>query len=324
MISTTRYFFAFLFLTFAAAAFSQGLAQVDTIKDFIPEFRRLINHEAIDREQKNILNADGKADNIFTVSSNDEINFFVTSAAVKKVDWLQYKIEKDTILDHRRKVQYLKGLENTLHYFNAAWRNKTVNGSSLPLIVAGYEKCMQRDIAGKSIEPVIDSLPYDAGLTILRADIFDKNAGYAISKNNVFRKYCALYPDKILLRLTEDSNYPFTDSLIKIAAYRRPAQLYDYAAAGNRLGSLIRKVNDPLVIAVSRMATNTSGRLYFPFLDNIVKGQMSFAEVDAAKNDSIRYYKLLVKTHLDYVKRTLNRDTANGYGDLTSMLARKA
>ncbi|MEJ0103306.1 MAG: hypothetical protein WDO19_12415 [Bacteroidota bacterium] len=307
MISTTRYFLTTLFLTVATAAFSQGLAQADTIKDFKPEFRRLINHEAIDREQKNILGADGKPDNLFAVSANDEVNFFVTSSLVNKVDWLQYKIEKDTVLDHRRKVQYLKGLENMLHFFGAGLRNKTVSASSLPLIVSNYEKCMQKDIAGASIEGIIDSLPYDAGLTILRADIFDKNPGYAVSKNNVFRKYCALYPDKILSKLNEDSNYPFADSLIKIAAYRSPAQLYDYAAAGNRLGYEIRKINDPLVSAVSRMATNTSGRLYFPFLDNIVKGQMSFAEVDAAKNDSIRYYKLLVKTHLDYVKRSLNR-----------------
>jgi len=324
MISTTRYFLLLLFLNVAAVSFSQTLAVSDSVKELKPEFRRLINHEAIDKEQKNIMNSDGKADNIFTVSSNDQINFFVTSALTNRVDRVQYKIEKDTLLDHRLKVQYLKGLENTLRFFSLNWKSKNVNASSLPVIISAYEKCMQKDIAGESIADVIESIPYDAGLTVLRADIFDKNPGYQTCKYSVFRKYCALYPDKILPRLVEDSNYPFTDSLIKIAAYRSPGQLYDYAAAGNRLGNAIRKVNDPLVSAVSRMATHTSGRLYFPFLDNIVKGQMSFADVDAVKNDSIRYYKLLVKTHLDYVKRTLNKDTANGYVDLNDMLQRKA
>jgi hypothetical protein len=328
MISTTRYFLLLLFFVIAGSAFAQGPFLADTAKDFKnfqPEFRRLINHEAIDREQKNILASDGKTDNFFTISANDEINFFITYAVVNKVDRVQYKIEKDTVLDHRRKVQYLKGLENMLHFFNGNWHNKTINPSVFPLIIGNYEKCMQKDIAGESIEGVIDNLPYDAGLTILSAGVFDKNAGYQVSKYNVFRKYCALYPDKILSRLYEDSNYPFADSLIKVAAYTNPGQLYDYAAAGNRLGYAIRKVNDPLVNTISRMATSTSGRLYFPFLDNIVKGQMSFAEVDAAKNDSIRYYKLLVKTHLDYVKRALiNRDTVNGTAALSAMLARKA
>ena len=324
MISTTRYFLLLLLLNVAAVSFSQTLAVSDSVKELKPEFRRLINHEAIDKEQKNIMNSDGKADNLFTVSANDEINFFVTSSLINKVDWVQYKIEKDTLLDHRRKVQYLKGLENMLRFFSYNWKNKNVNASSLPVIISSYEKCMQKDIGGGSIAEIIESIPYDAGLTVLRADIFDKNPGYQSCKYSVFRKYCALHPDKILPRLVEDANYPFTDSLIKVAAYRSPGQLYDYAAAGNRLGNVIRKVNDPLVNAVSRMATHTSGRLYFPFLDNIVKGQMSFADVDAVKNDSIRYYKLLVKTHLDYVKRTLNKDTANGYVDLNDMLQRKA
>jgi hypothetical protein len=327
MISTTRYFLTILFAAFAFTCFSQGLGPSDTAKDFKnfkPEFRRVINHEAIDKEQKNILNSDGKADNIFSASTNDEVNFLVTTALVNKVDWLQYKMEKDSALDHRRKVQYLKGLENVLRYFRNSWKTKLVNPSSLPVIVSGYERCMQKDISGESIQPVIDDLPYDAGVAVLRADIFDKNSGFQASGYDLFRKYCTLNPEKILSKLNEDSNYPFTDSLIKAAAYRSPGQLYDFAAAGNKLGYTIRKINDPLVSTVSRMATNSSGRLYFPFLDNIVKGGMSFADVDAAKNDSIRYYKLLVKTHLDYVKRTLNKDTANGYSALNDMLQRKA
>lgn len=327
MISMTKYIFTILFCAIASSCFSQGLAVYDTIKDFKnfqPEFRRLINHEAIDKEQKNILNSDGKADYQFSASANDEVNFFITSALVNKVDWLQYKIEKDTLLDHRRKVQYLKGLENVLQYFRNSWKKKQVNPSSLPVIISGYEKCMQKDFAGKSIQPIIDALPYDAGVAVLQADIFDKNIGYQASGYDLFRKYCSLNPEKILSKLNEDSDYPFTDSLIKVAAYRSPGQLYDFAAAGNKLGYIIRKIEDPLIITVSRMATNPSGRLYFPFLDNIVKGKMSFTDVDAVKNDSIRYYKLLVKTHLDYVKGTLNKDTAIAYKPINDMLKRKA
>ena len=97
MISTTRYFLLLLLLNVAAVSFSQTLAVSDSVKELKPEFRRLINHEAIDKEQKNIMNSDGKADNLFTVSANDEINFFVTSSLINKVDWVQYKIEKDTV-----------------------------------------------------------------------------------------------------------------------------------------------------------------------------------------------------------------------------------
>src|SRR5215218_5964798 len=101
MISMKKYFLFLVCFASVSYSYGQGLAaQFDTVRTFEPEFRRLINHEAIDREQKNILWADGKSDNVFTVSKNDEINFFVTYAVVNKVDRIQYKIEKDSSLDH--------------------------------------------------------------------------------------------------------------------------------------------------------------------------------------------------------------------------------
>ena len=72
------------------------------------------------------------------------------------------------------------------------------------------------------------------------------------------------------------------------------------------------------------MARSKSGRLYFPFLDNIVNGKITFEQLDAVTSDSIAYYKLMVKTQMDYVSRAINKDTAFGYNDLTIMLQKKA
>ena len=101
-----------------------------------------------------------------------------------------------------------------------------------------------------------------------------------------------------------------------MAGYRDPGQLYNYAAANDRLGAAIRRIDDPLINAVSKMATSNSGRWYFPFLDNIMKGKMSISEIDAVKDDSVKYYRLLVRTHLDYLERAQNKDTAYGYKEL--------
>jgi hypothetical protein len=72
------------------------------------------------------------------------------------------------------------------------------------------------------------------------------------------------------------------------------------------------------------MSRSRSGQQYFPFLDNIVKGKMTFEEIDVAEKDSVLYYKLLVKTQMDYVERTLNRDTAIAFKELTAKLEKKA
>ncbi len=294
-------------------------------KIFEPEFRRLINHEAIDKEQKNLLSADGKTDDQFVVSANEEINMLLTNVLVNAVDEFQHKTEKDSLLDHRLKVNYLTGISNILKYIRLNWRSKKVNILNLPIVLTAYEKCIQQDKAGKSIETILQPLPYDVGTTILASGIFDRNPGFKPAKDLMVLKYCQLRPAETFITLKDNANVPFADSLIKLVARKYPGQLYDYAQANNRLGFIIRSINDDdFVKAVVRMSRSKSGQQYFPFLDNVVKGKMTFEEIDAAERDSVQYYKLLVKTQLDYVERALNKDTAIAFKELTAKLEKKA
>ncbi len=295
------------------------------LKKFKPEFRRLINHEAIDKEQKNLLAADGRADDQFVVSANEEVNMRLTKVVTNEVDEFQYKIEKDSLLDHRLKVNYLSGAVNMLKYIRLNWQNKKINILHLPAVFEAYEKCIEEDKAAKSIEPVIHTLPYDVGTAVLASGIFDRNSGYQATKNLLILKYCTLHPAQTFITLKENPNVPFADSLVKVVARKYPGQLYTYAQASNKLGTIIRNItDDEFVKAVTRMSKSKSGQQYFPFLDNVVKGKMTFDEIDAAQNDSVQYYKLLVKTQLDYMDRALNKDTAIAFKELTARLEQKA
>jgi hypothetical protein len=51
---------------------------------------------------------------------------------------------------------------------------------------------------------------------------------------------------------------------------------------------------------------------------------MTIEELDAAKDDSLKYYKLLIRTQVEYVGRTLNKDTAFEYKALRDRVERKA
>ena len=115
----------FLFLLISNLLSAQGVSIADTVKipqTYKPEFRRQLNHDKIDAEQKSILASDGNADSFFNTSKNDDVNYLVTQALIKKVDNLQFLIESDTLFDHRLKVNYLYGLENVLKYFNITWK----------------------------------------------------------------------------------------------------------------------------------------------------------------------------------------------------------
>jgi hypothetical protein len=323
MIATPKY----LVLLTGLLAFQPMLAQAedpDPVRDLKPPKNRELFHDFVDKQQKDILKSDGKADDEFKPSSDDEVNFLLTKTATSSVDWVQYRIEKDTTLNSQIKIKYLRGLENLLKYFSNNWRKGNVRPTQLPVIIDEYEKCMRADIANTGIDIIIDQLPYEVGLNLINSGAFDKNAGYGNCQNILIKKYCALHPDRILLKLRDNIDVPFRDSLIKVAGYRDPGQLYNYAAANNRLGTVIRSINDPLITAVSRMALSNSGRWYFPFLDDIMKGKMTMGDIDDVKDDSVKYFRLLVKTHLDYVQRALNKDTAYGFKELQDRIKTKA
>ena len=229
MIATSKY----LVLLVGLLAFQPMLAQAedpDPVKDLKPPKNRELFHDFVDKQQKEILKSDGKADDEFKPSSDDEVNFLLTKAATSNVDWVQYRIEKDTTLNSQVKIKYLRGLENLLKYFGNNWRRGNVKPTQLPVIIDEYEKCMKADIANTGIDVIIDRLPYEVGMNLMNSGAFDKNAGYSNSQDILIKKYCALYPDRVFLKLRDNIDVPFRDSLIKVAGYRDPGQLYNYAA----------------------------------------------------------------------------------------------
>jgi hypothetical protein len=326
MIAIRQYtYILFFFLLASFTSFGQN-PKDPTLK---PDRSRELFHDYVDAEQKKALQSDGKDDKLFSPSFNEEVNIQITNALINKVNDLQKRIEKDSAMGGQAKVLYIRGLERLLRDLNANWRYRRFVSTYLPEMLVGYENCINLDIKKESIENYIDQLPYDVARPLLDCTAFEKNSGYKTSKNILARKYCEQHPEQtfatLLTTLRQIPDLPFIDSLIIAAGHLYPKQLYDYAAANNILGNRIKKVKDPFVETITKMtASGGSGQLYFPFLDNIVKGKMTLSEIDAVRKDSIQYYKLLVKTHLDYTERLLNKDTAFEFESLNDMMEKKA
>jgi len=287
MISVNRYLLLPISFLLISASLS---AQIDTnaLKKFVPSLNRQLFHGYVDAEQKNILKSDGKADNKFTLSSDDDINFLLTKAATTQIDWLQYKIEKDSLLSHNKKVYYLRGLAGLLKDLQKEWKAKLINPLNFPATVEAFDVCMQLDKKGLTIENYVTNLDYDVALPIVNAAGFDENPGLKNSRNELLRKYCLLHPEKTFITLTHSPDVSFADSLVRLVAKKYPAQLYNYAQANNKLGYIIRNITDDVFIkSIVQMAKSKSGQQYFPFLDNIINGRITIAQIDAVKDDSI-------------------------------------
>ncbi|MDB5252352.1 MAG: hypothetical protein JWP27_1521 [Flaviaesturariibacter sp.] len=310
-------------ILFTTGLHAHGQKKTDNAGCKPPQTRALF-HDYIDREQKNTLKADGRADNEFHVSSDESINYLVTQALVQRVDALQCAIEKDTATSAQKKVTYLRGIERMLRNFTSAFRSRRIAAGNLPGILEAYEAAMAKDRVSAPIDAIIQRSNYEVGSIVMSSTAFDNNPGAKTAKEIVLSKYMFLHPEKIFPTLKDNPDLPNRDSLILVASYKNPRKLYDYAAANNRLSSVIRGVDDPLVQTVYKMAkSGGSGQLYFPFLDNIMKGRQTLGEIDSVKNDPVKYYKLLVRTRIDYVNRTLAKDSVREMESLAFWVAKK-
>lgn len=293
-----------------ATVFSPAPVPVENCK---PPKNRELFHDYVDKEQERLLASDGHKDKKFTPSADDQINYRLTQAATVRIDQLQCEIENDSLMSAQDKVRYIRGIESVLRFYTNNVLGKKINAVFLPEIVNTYQQCMLADRDRRSIDPIIQAVPYAVGYSVAKADriTFERNPGYIVAQQNLLLKYCTIHPDRAFQTMKDNPGLPFSDSLIRVVGKKYPRQLYDYSQASNKLGSQIRAIHDDVFIeSVVKMSRSKDGQQYFPFLDNIVKGKMTFEAIDSVKDDSILYYRLLVKTQIDYSARAINHDTA--------------
>jgi hypothetical protein len=300
---------------------------VDTIPAYTVAINRQMMHEKVEKEQAALLAIDGKADRFLVISSDAQLNAAVTDAATKRVDWLQYEIETSPTIDQRLKANYLDGLATILRYVKTYSRSSQSAIHYLPQVMATYKQVMEANAQNRSIADIIRPLPYDIANTALQPEVFKDNVGYNEVRDIMLLKLAERYPEKTFAALKAYPEAQVADSLIRSIGHQYPHLIYDYAQANNKFSYRIQNIeDDPLIVTVVSMARNPnkSGQFYFPFLDNIVKGKITMDDIDKAKNDPVKYFRLLVQTQIDYTSRAINGDTAMEYKSLLKKLEQKA
>jgi len=285
-------------------------------------------HDNVDKEQQKFIIAGGRNDTLIRLAKDETVNFQITDALLRRVDDLQQRIEFDSTLNTNNKKKYLRALEILLRGFYQSYKAKEIQAAAAPALITAFDTAMKLDRNGQSIEPVIESGSYEIGKVLVECFLYpSENAGVKPSRLYLTRRYCEMHPSLILNYLSTHRGLPFEDSLIVMAGHYDIRQLYDFATTSGELGARIRDSKDTLVHTVSMLANsrNGSGQLYFPFLDNLVKGRITTEEIDKVKDDNLNYYRLLVKTRMDYAARILppERDTPLEMNALTDMLMKK-
>jgi hypothetical protein len=294
---------------------------------------RQVFHEKIKIQQKRADKADGHLDGMIKVGTNTEINLQVTDAIMRKVNALRNDIEiNEAIPSNNDKVRYLRYLEYLVRDFVDNWRQHAFTPSLAPLLVDNFEEILKANIRKESMTPIIKKTPYEVG--IITSNIFEDNPGFQECATLLFKKFCSLHPDKILANIGPYVNAPFADSLVIVAFNNSPSQLYSYAQSANSpQGRLLRRIDDSRIKTVVQLSNQNRALFYFPFLDDLISGKQTIAEISKvagnsnATYDSVGYYKLLVKTEIDYYSRFVKGDTPIamlGPNGLVDILQKKA
>lgn len=327
MIRPLRSFVFLSFVCVLALAVPKKAATQPNSYPFKVAQDRMLWHDNIDKEQQRLIQlGGGKTDSMIRLSKDEAVNLQVTDALIRKVDQLQEQIELDSTLNTNNKKRYLRGLSDVLQKFDGGVQSKEIPASQAPGLIDAFIAGMALDRQGESIEPVIASSPYETGRIVVECFNFPtENKGAKQARILLTKRYYEMHPSLIFNYLSTHPGAPFEDSLIILAGHHDIGRLYDFAAAGNDLGYHIRNSKDSLLRTVASLATSRSGRLYFPFLDNLVKGRISKEDIDKVKDDYLAYYRLLVKTRLDYAERLLPplQDTPLEMNALTQMLEKK-
>jgi hypothetical protein len=298
--------------------------QSDSIQKIQIPLNRQIFHDRIDTEQVRADQMDGKRDSILHVSTRPGVNKLASRAIFQDVDQIQWRIETDKRLPgNNQKIKYLRYLQELVRDFENRYYLKLFDPAHTEALVKDFQRVMDADIQGTSMEDLIQEMPYDEGAILVT--IFNDNPGVLAAGKEVFLKYCALHTSEILDNILPYKDEPFADSLISVVAVKRPNQLYSYAQAlGNPVSELIRRNKDRRVEVLVRLSDNKNGRLYFPFMDDLLSGKQTMDDIAKTFGNDVDYYKLLVRTETDYAHRMIMGDTPIAMRDLTNQLQKKA
>ncbi|TXH20282.1 MAG: hypothetical protein E6Q95_06030, partial [Chitinophagaceae bacterium] len=313
------------FVLFSVSSIQAQLPQ-GPVPEYSININRQLSHDNIDKEQKLLLAVDGSKDNLFSNDNiSDDASHLITNTITHDIDWLQYEIETSNEYDARLKMGYLLGVVDILREMRTGWQKKQIKGIVFPQIVSLYRKLISVNQKKESFVPYVQVFPYHIAYAATVPKVFAENPSYKDLEDLLMVKYSQQYPEKALAFLVNKSQLPSTVNVIKTIGHKYPEMLYSYAQANDALARKIKSINDDAFIqTVVKLSQQTSGQIYFPFIDNLVKGKTTIEQINAVKDDRLQYYRLLVNTQVDYTHRAINGDTAVGFDNLTAWVGKKA
>lgn len=274
---------------------------------------RIYFHSKIDEYQKNILNLSTLPDDI-------------RAAATTKIDNVQNDIEADAQLDDTNKQKFLRGLQEALNFYILGYKNGTYSLSLLPGLVEAYKDGIHPELNKQSIAPIVEKNDSYIGQILIETYAYKANTGMDDIKDILLSKQMQQHPEpkSVMQTLLRHPNLPGIDTILYKIALIDPDIIYDYSQNYGQLADRILNNPNKLVSTIGHIGRLKTGRQIFPFLDEIVAGNMTIEQIEGSIDNGPAYFNLLVQTEIDYADQVRQKRVPLAKKDMEGRIAAKA
>ena len=173
------------------------IAQIELVVPPIPSAREY-HHGQIINSLGIITRLHSKSDTLFPVTGNHSLDQFINQSVRIRVNNLRAQIELDSSLNNNAKFKWLRGVNEMLLGFIGGFRSKVITSSILPGLVNAYDKAMNAELSGNSIEYIMAENSSEIGNILIDNFALKDNIGINASKDILVLKLCQRNPKEIL------------------------------------------------------------------------------------------------------------------------------
>lgn len=244
----------------------------------------------------------------------------------KKIDGYRAAIELDSSFSDNDRYKWLRSLRELLDGYRDLRAAKKIQTAQWPELIDSYGSAMKATWTGQSYMPVFETIATETAWLLLQNKALQANPAREEAADWLLLQQANRDPSSILPLLSKQPQCRYADTLIIRAAFLDQEKLYTYAAVPNALGKKIHQSTHPLVKLIAYLTKLPTGRMIFPFIDEIYHGRLTIDSIAPfTREDSTgTYFNMLVQTRIAYMQRLHRGDTAMAMDALYKRIRQKS
>lgn len=244
----------------------------------------------------------------------------------KEIDGFRAAIERNSRFTDNDRFKWLRSLREFLDSYREMFLSNKIPSGRWKELVEAYGAAMKATFEDKAYLSVFYPLPIESAWLLLQNTALKSNPTYDEARDWLLLQQASRDPSLILPLLSKLPQCRYADSLIVRAAFLNQEKLYTYAAVPDALGKKIHQSAHPLVKLIAYLTKLPTGRMIFPFIDEIYHGRLTIDSIAPLTREDIggTYFRMLVQTRISFMKRLSQGDTAMGMDALYKRIKQKS